>query len=130
MIALSYGPWMVLGSLYLHTRSLSWGAFAASWVPACFIMALAVVNAIPDFHQDRLVGKRNLVVRAGRENAVYLYLGLAGAGLAGVVMGGVARAVTPWALAALAAIVPVVASARCALRQFSSPRHVLPAMRP
>ncbi len=129
MIALSYGPWMVLGSLYLHTRSLSWGAFAASWVPACFIMALAVVNAIPDFHQDRLVGKRNLVVRAGRENAVYLYLGLAGAGLAVIVMGVIARAFTPWALAALAAIVPVVASARCALRNFSSPRQFLPAMR-
>ena len=27
VIALSYGPWMVLGSLYLHTRALSWGAF-------------------------------------------------------------------------------------------------------
>ena len=24
VIALSYGPWMVLGSLYLHTRALSW----------------------------------------------------------------------------------------------------------
>ena len=24
VIALSYGPWMVLGSLYLHTRSVSW----------------------------------------------------------------------------------------------------------
>jgi len=129
MIALSYGPWMVLGSLYLHTRSLSWAAFAASLVPACFIMALAVVNAIPDFHQDRLVGKRNLVVRAGRENAVYLYLALAGAGLAVIVMGVIARAFTPWALAALAAIVPVVASARCALRNFSSPRQFLPAMR-
>ena len=129
MIALSYGPWMVLGSLYLHTRSLSWAAFAASLVPACFIMALAVVNAIPDFHQDRLVGKRNLVVRAGRENAVYLYLGLAGAGLAVIVMGVIARAFTPWALAALVAIVPVVASARCALRNFSSPRQFLPAMR-
>jgi 1,4-dihydroxy-2-naphthoate octaprenyltransferase len=103
MIALSYGPWMVLGSLYLHTRSLSWAAFAASLVPACFIMALAVVNAIPDFHQDRLGGKRNLVVRAGRENAVYLYLGLAGAGLAVIVMGVIARAFTPWALAALVA---------------------------
>ena len=32
-------------------------------VPGFLIMALAVVNAIPDFHQDRLVGKRNLVVR-------------------------------------------------------------------
>ncbi|HKA45389.1 MAG TPA: prenyltransferase, partial [Burkholderiales bacterium] len=29
-IALSYGPGMVLGSLYLHTRAVSWGAFWAS----------------------------------------------------------------------------------------------------
>ena len=45
-------------------------------------MALAVVNAIPDFHQDRLVGKRNLVVRLGRRRAVFLYLALPAAGLA------------------------------------------------
>ena len=129
MIALSYGPWMVLGSLYLHTRELSWAAFAASFVPACFIMALAVVNAIPDFHQDRLVGKRNLVVRVGRESAVHLYLAVAGAGLAVIVMGVIARAFPPLALTALVAIVPVVASARCALRHSSAPRQFLPAMR-
>ena len=63
VIALSYGPWMVLGSLYLHTQRLSWQALVVSLVPGCLIMGLAVVNAIPDFHQDRLVGKRNLVVR-------------------------------------------------------------------
>ena len=70
VIALSYGPWMVLGSLYLHTRALSWGAFAASLVPGLLIMSLAVVNAIPDYHQDLLVGKRNLVVRLGRAGGV------------------------------------------------------------
>ena len=129
MIALSYGPWMVLGSLYLHTRSLSWAAFAASLVPACFIMALAVVNAIPDFHQDRLVGKRNLVVRAGRENAVYLYLGLAGAGLAVIAIGVVARAFPLSALLALVGIVPVAISARVAFANFNAPRFFLPAMR-
>ena len=54
------------------------GALCASLVPGLLIMALAVVNAIPDFHQDRLVGKRNLVVRLGRRRAVRLYLALAG----------------------------------------------------
>ena len=78
VIALSYGPWMVLGSLYLHTQKLSWQALAVSLVPGCLIMGLAVVNAIPDFHQDRLVGKRNLVVRLGRRRAVFLYLGAVG----------------------------------------------------
>ena len=129
VIALSYGPWMVLGSLYLHTHSPSWPAFAASFVPALFIMALAVVNAIPDFHQDRLVGKRNLVVRLGREKAVWLYLALAAAGFL-VVVAGVATGAFPFAcLAALLAAPLVAASGRCALRQFASPRHFLPAMR-
>ncbi len=82
VIALSYGPWMVLGSLYLHTGAVSWGALWASLVPGLLIMALAVVNAIPDYHQDRLVGKRNLVVRLGRRRGVWLYLALAAAGLA------------------------------------------------
>ena len=129
VIALSYGPWMVLGSLYLHTRSTSWSAFAASLVPACFIMALAVVNAIPDFHQDRLVGKRNLVVRLGRERGVRLYLGLAAAGLAIVVAGVAAGIFPPACLAALLAAPLVVASGRTALATFSTPRLFLPAMR-
>src|SRR4029079_4803969 len=80
VIALSYGPWMVLGSLYLHTRELSWPALVVSLVPGFLIMALAVVNAIPDYHQDRLVGKRNLVVRLVRYRGVWLYLALSSAG--------------------------------------------------
>jgi len=129
MIALSYGPWMVLGSLYLHTRELSWDAFAASFVPALFIMALAVVNAIPDFHQDRLVGKRNLVVRLGRERAVHLYLGLALAGLAVVIAGAIAGIFPRGTLVALLALPFVATSAHSAFRTFSKPKAFLPAMR-
>jgi 1,4-dihydroxy-2-naphthoate octaprenyltransferase len=129
MIALSYGPWMVLGSLFLHTREVSWSALAASLVPACFIMALAVVNAIPDFHQDRLVGKRNLVVRLGRERAVQLYLGLAMAGFAVVILGAILGEFPRGALAALLALPLVAHSAHCALRHHSTPRAFLPAMR-
>ena len=129
VIALSYGPWMVLGSLYLHTRGLSWGALWASLVPGLMIMALAVVNAIPDYHQDRLVGKRNLVVRLGRERGVWLYLALAAAGLlAGVA--GVAAGVFPVAcLASLLALPLLVSSARVARRTFESPRQFVPAIR-
>ena len=129
VIALSYGPWMVLGSLYLHTRSVSWDALVASLVPGCLIMALAVVNAIPDYHQDRLVGKRNLVVRLGRRRAVSLYLALAAAGLA-VVPVGVAFGVFPVAtLAALLALPLLVSSGRSALTTYESPRAFVPAVR-
>jgi 1,4-dihydroxy-2-naphthoate polyprenyltransferase len=129
VIALSYGPWMVLGSLYLHTGSVSWGALWASLVPGLLIMALAVVNAIPDYHQDRLVGKRNLLVRLGRRRGVWLYLGLAAAGLVAAV-GGVVAGVFPLAcLAALLALPLLARSASLAVRTYESPRQFVPAIR-
>jgi len=129
VIALSYGPWMVLGSLYLHARALSWGALWASLVPGFLIMAIAVVNAIPDYHQDRLVGKRNLVVRLGRRHGVWLYLALAAAALLTVVIGVVAGVFPVGCLAALFAIPLLASSARTALRTYDSPREFVPAIR-
>ena len=129
VIALSYGPWMVLGSLYLHTKTLTSGALAASLVPGFLIMALAVVNAIPDYHQDRLVGKRNLVVRVGRRRAVWLYLALAAAGFLVVAIGVLAGAFPKACLAALLALPLLVASGRCALRTHETPREFVPAVR-
>jgi len=129
VIALSYGPWMVLGSVYLHTGTLPWGAFWASLVPGLLIMALAVVNAIPDFHQDRLVGKRNLVVRLGRARAVRLYVGLAAAAFGVVVAGVAARAFPVTALAALAALPLLVQSARRGSRSYERPREFVGAIR-
>ncbi len=129
VIGLAYGPWMVLGSLYLSTRALAWEAFAASLVPGLSIMSLAVVNAIPDYHQDLLVGKRNLVVRVGRARAVVLYLALAGAALAVVAAGLLTRLFPVECAAALVALLPLVASGRCARSTFTTPRRFLPAVR-
>ena len=129
MIALSYGPWMVLGSLYLHTRTLTAAALYASLVPGFLIMALAVVNAIPDYHQDRLVGKRNLVVRLGRRRAVVLYLALAGTGLAVVPIGVALGVFPPGSLAALLALPLFVTSGRAARTTYESPRAFVPAVR-
>jgi len=129
VIALAYGPWMVLGSVYLHTGTLSAAAAGASLVPGLLIMALAVVNAIPDYQQDRLVGKRNLVVRLGRRRAVALYLGLSAAALAVVGVGVALRAFPVGCLAALLAAPLLVASARRARDTFEQPRRFIPAIR-
>jgi 1,4-dihydroxy-2-naphthoate octaprenyltransferase len=129
VIAFSYGPAMVLGSLYLQTQSVSFGALWASLVPGLLIMALAVVNAIPDFHQDRLVGKRNLVVRLGRRRAVWLYLALAGAGLLVAVIGVAVGEFPRPCLASLLALPLLALSARRAFDSYESARRFRPAIR-
>lgn len=129
MIGLAYGPAMVLGSLYLHAGALSWGALLASLVPGLPITALAVANAIPDFHQDRLVGKRNLVVRLGRRRGMVLYLTLGALGPLTVAAGVAAGWFPPVCLIALAALVPLAVSARHAAGAYETPRAFLPAIR-
>ncbi len=130
MIGLSYGPWMTLGSLALYTHHFSWEALAASLVPGLLIMSLAVVNAIPDFYQDRLVGKRNLVVRLGRKNGVFLYLGFSALGLMVAVVGAVLGVFPKGAfLAALIGLPFWILSAKTALNAWDSPRLFIPAIK-
>lgn len=129
VIGLSYGPWMVLGSLYVQTRTLSWPALSASLLPGLLVMSLAVINAIPDFHQDRLVGKRNLVVRVGRRRAVWLYSSLAAAGLVVTAAGTLAGVFPVACLSALAALPFLIASTRRAMRVYQQPRQLVPAVR-
>lgn len=130
VIGLSYGPWMTLGSLHLHTHRFSWGVLLASCVPGLLIMSLAVVNNIPDFHQDRLVGKKNLVVRLGRKNGRYLYLLLSAAGLL-IIPVGVAAGVFPrLAVLAFAVGFPLWLDGLRAGRQtWDTPRLFVPAVR-
>jgi 1,4-dihydroxy-2-naphthoate polyprenyltransferase len=127
-IGLAYGPWLTLGSVYLQTRTLPRGAWWASSIPAFLIMALAVVNAIPDYHQDRLVGKRNWVVRLGRRRAVWLYVGLASAGLLAAAAGVAAGEFPLGCLAALLAAPLLVTSAQRALASYEHPRRFAPAI--
>jgi 1,4-dihydroxy-2-naphthoate octaprenyltransferase len=130
VIGLSYGPWMTLGSLHLHTHRFSWGALLASLVPGLLIMSLAVVNNIPDFHQDRLVGKRNLVVRLGRQNGVYLYLALSAAGLLVALIGALSGAFPFWCwLAALVGLPLWLSSAQAAWTTWDTPRQFIPAVK-
>jgi 1,4-dihydroxy-2-naphthoate octaprenyltransferase len=128
-IGLSYGPWMVLGSLYLHARVLDWGALLASLVPGLLIAALAVVNAIPDFHQDRLVGKRNLVVRVGRQRAVWLYAAMSLAAFGVIAAGAFAGLFPRTVLVCFLALPLLIGSARSGARFYRTPRLFTPAIR-
>lgn len=72
-IALSYGVFMTMGSFYLQARRIDFSIFGASILAGLFILALTLANEIPDYYQDRLAGKRNIVVRFGRLNTARLF---------------------------------------------------------
>ncbi len=72
VIALSYGPLMILGSYYVQMRSVAFVPFFVSMICALSMFSLAIVNEIPDYYQDRLAGKWNLVVRLGKQHAIVL----------------------------------------------------------
>ena len=73
VIALSYGPFMLLGSYYLQAKRIDTLPILVSLILGLLIFSLAIVNEIPDYYQDKLVGKRNLVVRLGKQGAIKLF---------------------------------------------------------
>jgi 1,4-dihydroxy-2-naphthoate octaprenyltransferase len=72
VIALSYGPLMILGSYYIQTGRIGFVPFVVSLICGLSMFCLAVLNEVPDYYQDMLVGKRNLVVRLGKQKAIVL----------------------------------------------------------
>lgn len=73
VIALSYGPFMLLGSYYLQTKKIGLLPILISLILGLLIFSLSLVNEIPDYFQDKLVGKRNIVVRLSRKTSVRLF---------------------------------------------------------
>jgi len=72
VIGLCYGPFMLLGSYYIQTQKIDFGPFFVSLICGLSMFCLAVLNEIPDYYQDTLIGKRNLVVRLGKQRALIL----------------------------------------------------------
>ncbi len=54
------------------TKTVEFVLFFVSLISELSVFCLAVLNEIPDYYQDMLVGKRNLVVRLGKQKAIVL----------------------------------------------------------
>jgi 1,4-dihydroxy-2-naphthoate octaprenyltransferase len=89
-IGLNYGILAVAGAYFVQTQTYSATAFFASLPMAGFAAAILYINQFPDFEADRAAGKRNWVVRLGREQAKtyynYLIIGSFGFLLLGIVL--------------------------------------------
>ena len=86
MIAFSYGWFPVAAGYYLQSKSWDMEPIILfGLAPAISIFMVILINEFPDFPADRQFGKKNLVVRLGRERSAILY-GITGIGLAAFIV--------------------------------------------
>ena len=98
-------------------------------VPGLAMFAMALANEIPDYYGDRLVGKRNLIVRLGRRNGVILYAAVMALWF-GVIAFGLLWGVLPLAIGmCLLLIWPVWKSIRHAMKYREAPARCAPVIR-
>lgn len=75
-VGINFGLLVVLGTYYVQTGSFSLQALYASLPVGLLISAVLLINQFPDYEADKAVGKKNLVVRLGREKGVWIYMAM------------------------------------------------------
>jgi 1,4-dihydroxy-2-naphthoate polyprenyltransferase len=73
-LLVNFGPTIGLGSYYVQTGTIAMVPLMISLVLGTMMWSMIIINEIPDYEEDSLGGKLTLVVRLGRQKAVYLYV--------------------------------------------------------
>ena len=129
VIALSYGPFMMMGSYYLQTQSVDGLPIFVSVIPALQLFVIAAMNEVPDYLQDRLVGKANLCVRLGQKKVLEL-CGIALVIFYLILLVGLFKGAFPRLTAAGLAALPLsFLSYTIGLRTYENPQHFISAIR-
>jgi 1,4-dihydroxy-2-naphthoate octaprenyltransferase len=77
IIFILFGPAVVMGAYFLQTGIFpSFQSFILSLPFGFFTAAILAANEVPDYRQDYLSGKSNLIKLIGPENAYFFYLAL------------------------------------------------------
>ena len=127
-IFLAYGPFMTIGAYYLQTQGVGVAPLIASLVLGFLVLALAIANEVPDYHGDKLVGKRNIVVRIGRRRATILYAATLSISF-GILALGVYWGVIPgFSLLTFATLPLACWSVLVARKNYDHPRRFVPAI--
>jgi len=127
LVGLNFGALMTLGAYYVQTQTLTIEPVLASIPVSLLITAVLYINEFPDYNADKTVGKRTLVVRLGRDRAVYGYVALMMAVYVAIFLS-VLLGITPdFALIGFATLPFAITGVRCSLMHRSNPPSLVPA---
>lgn len=123
-VAASFGMLPVVGSFWLQAGSIAGEALLVSLPVSLWVMAVLVMNEIPDITADAATGKRTLVVRLGIRATGWLYMAVQ---VAAFLMLGLAAVidVIPWAgmILPLGLLLPAAWTASAIIRSRVSLLH-------
>lgn len=126
-VGLSFGVLSVLGSYVVQATYFSWMALLVSLPVTGLIVAVLWINQFPDVPADHAVGKDNLVVRLGKEQARYGYYALLAFTYLPMVIGVGVGALPLWALLALGGLPIGLRAASILHRRYRENAALLPA---
>lgn len=126
-IGLNFGILMTLGSYYVQVQRLDWAPVIAAIPIALLIMAVLYINGFQDYNADKSVGKRNWVVRLGRERAAMGYVVFIGAIYLSIALGILTKALPAWALASFVTMLVAVKAIRIVRANYNNVQDLAPA---
>jgi 1,4-dihydroxy-2-naphthoate octaprenyltransferase len=101
---LNFGPLLLLGTYYVQTRSLAVQPLIIGTVLGIMTAGILYINEFPDVDADSSRGRRDLVVRWGRQVAASRFKALLAIAYIVLVLGVVSGLITPLALLGLLTI--------------------------
>jgi len=73
-LLVNFGPTIGLGAYYVQTGKVAIEPLMISLVLGSMMWSMIIINEIPDYEDDRLGNKMNLVARFGKEMGITLYV--------------------------------------------------------
>jgi 1,4-dihydroxy-2-naphthoate octaprenyltransferase len=108
-VGIGFGILPVMGAAWLQSGELTLEALVVSLPITFWVIAILLINEVPDSRADGAAGRRTLVVRLGVKNTRWLYLLLNGLALVAAI-GAVAMGMLPAPAAAVPVLLMLVAA--------------------
>jgi 1,4-dihydroxy-2-naphthoate octaprenyltransferase len=127
LVGLNFGTLMSLGAYYVQTQTITAEPALASIPVSLLIAAVLYINEFPDYNADKTVGKKTLVVRLGRERAVYGYITMMISVYVTILLCVLFSVIPVYALIGFATLPFAKVAIKCSLKHHSDPPGLVPA---
>jgi len=127
LIGINFGMLITLGSYYVQTQTLAVEPLVASIPVSLLIAAVVYINEFPDYAADKIVGKNTLVVRLGRDRAVYGYIAIMLGTYASIMFGVLMGTLPVFSIIAFVTLPLAWKAVKYALKHHSSSFDLVPA---